>query len=48
MPSRRRFVIFMNLGEVVTRIPREPWIGCVAGTLAESEYRGKLAKAGFE
>ena len=48
VPSRRRFVIFVILGEVVTRIPREPWIGCVVGALAESEYRGKLAKAGFE
>jgi arsenite methyltransferase len=26
----------------------ELWIGCVAGALEESEYRGKLAKAGFE
>lgn len=24
------------------------WIGCVAGTLEELEYRAKLAKAGFE
>jgi len=26
----------------------ELWIGCVAGALEESEYREKLAKAGFE
>lgn len=26
----------------------ELWIGCVAGALEESEYRGKLATAGFE
>jgi len=26
----------------------ELWIGCVAGALEESEYRAKLAKAGFE
>src|SRR5256884_2434906 len=24
------------------------WVGCVAGALEESEYRGKLASAGFE
>lgn len=26
----------------------ELWVGCVAGALGEDEYRGKLAKAGFE
>jgi arsenite methyltransferase len=26
----------------------ELWIGCVAGALEETEYRDKLAKAGFE
>jgi arsenite methyltransferase len=26
----------------------ELWIGCVAGALEESEYRAKLAKAGFD
>ena len=26
----------------------EAWIGCLAGALEESEYRSKLAKAGFE
>ena len=26
----------------------ELWIGCVAGALEESQYREKLAKAGFE
>jgi ubiquinone/menaquinone biosynthesis C-methylase UbiE len=26
----------------------ELWIGCVAGALEETEYREKLAKAGFE
>ena len=37
-------------GEVPSVIRRsvELWIGCVAGALAESEYRAKLAKAGFE
>ena len=37
-------------GEVPSEIRRtvELWIGCVAGALEESEYRGKLAKAGFE
>ena len=38
------------LGEVPAEIRRsvELWIGCVAGALEESEYREKLAKAGFE
>jgi arsenite methyltransferase len=37
-------------GEVPADIRRsiELWIGCVAGALEESEYRAKLAKAGFE
>jgi arsenite methyltransferase len=37
-------------GEVPAEIRRsvELWIGCVAGALEEDEYRGKLAKAGFE
>jgi arsenite methyltransferase len=37
-------------GEVASEIRRsvELWIGCVAGALEESEYRAKLAKAGFE
>jgi SAM-dependent methyltransferase len=37
-------------GEVPGDIRRsvELWIGCVAGALEESEYRAKLAKAGFE
>jgi arsenite methyltransferase len=37
-------------GEVPQAIRRsvELWIGCVAGALEESEYREKLAKAGFE
>jgi arsenite methyltransferase len=37
-------------GEVPEDIRRsvELWIGCVAGALEESEYRAKLAKAGFE
>src|SRR5499425_2980286 len=37
-------------GEVPGSIRRsvELWIGCVAGALEESEYRAKLAKAGFE
>ena len=44
------------VSDVVTRgeIPREIresillWVGCVAGALEESEYRHKLAAAGFE
>ncbi len=37
-------------GEVPDEIRRsvELWIGCVAGALEESDYRAKLAKAGFE
>ncbi len=37
-------------GEVPTEIRRnvELWIGCVAGALEESEYRSKLAAAGFQ
>jgi SAM-dependent methyltransferase len=37
-------------GEVPPEIRRsvELWIGCVAGALEESQYREKLAKAGFE
>ena len=37
-------------GDVPSEIRRsiELWIGCVAGALEESEYRDKLAKAGFE
>jgi ubiquinone/menaquinone biosynthesis C-methylase UbiE len=37
-------------GEVPAEIRRsvELWIGCVAGALEESDYRAKLAKAGFE
>ena len=37
-------------GEVPVEIRRnvELWIGCVAGALQESEYRQKLAAAGFE
>ena len=36
-------------GEVPPAIRRsvEPWIGCVAGALEESEYRAKLKSAGF-
>ena len=30
------------------RLSVELWIGCVAGALEESEYRGKLAQAGFQ
>jgi arsenite methyltransferase len=26
----------------------ELWVGCVAGALSETEYRSKLAQAGFE
>jgi SAM-dependent methyltransferase/thioredoxin reductase len=37
-------------GEVPAEIRRsvELWIGCVAGALEESDYRAKLARAGFE
>lgn len=37
-------------GEMPATIRRsvELWIGCVAGALEDSEYREKLAKAGFE
>jgi len=37
-------------GELPPEIRRnvELWIGCVAGALEESEYRSKLARAGFE
>ena len=37
-------------GDVPSEIRRsvELWIGCVAGALEESEYRAKLAKAGFD
>jgi len=37
-------------GAVPAEIRRnvELWIGCVAGALEDEEYRGKLAKAGFE
>jgi SAM-dependent methyltransferase len=37
-------------GEVPAELRRsvELWIGCVAGALEESQYRVKLAKAGFE
>ena len=37
-------------GEVPDEIRRrvELWVGCIAGALEESEYRSKLAAAGFE
>jgi len=37
-------------GEVPQRIRKsmELWVGCVAGALSETEYREKLAAAGFE
>jgi len=37
-------------GAVPAEIRRnvELWIGCVAGALEDEEYRGKLARAGFE
>jgi ubiquinone/menaquinone biosynthesis C-methylase UbiE len=37
-------------GEVPAAIRRsvELWIGCIAGALDETDYRAKLAKAGFE
>lgn len=44
------------ISDVVTRGDMLPeirksvllWVGCIAGALEENEYRGKLAKAGFE
>lgn len=44
------------VSDVVTRGEMAPeirksvllWVGCVAGALEENEYRGKLARAGFE
>lgn len=40
----------VRLGEVPTEIRRcfEVWIGCIRGALEESEYRARLAQAGFE
>ncbi|HYL65021.1 MAG TPA: arsenite methyltransferase [Candidatus Methylomirabilis sp.] len=37
-------------GEIAPEIRKSVllWVGCVAGALEEHEYRGKLAKAGFE
>jgi arsenite methyltransferase len=37
-------------GEVPARIRKsmELWVGCIAGALEETEYREKLARAGFE
>src|SRR5438093_12549847 len=37
-------------GEVPVAVRRsvELWIGCIAGALEETDYREKLAKAGFE
>ena len=37
-------------GEVPAAIRKsvELWIGCIAGALEESEYRARLARAGFE
>jgi arsenite methyltransferase len=37
-------------GEMPANIQRsmELWTGCIAGALEESEYRGKLAQAGFD
>jgi ubiquinone/menaquinone biosynthesis C-methylase UbiE len=37
-------------GEVPAEIRKsvELWIGCIAGALDESDYRARLAKAGFE
>jgi len=37
-------------GEILPEIRQSAllWVGCVAGALEESEYRGKLAAAGFE
>jgi SAM-dependent methyltransferase len=37
-------------GDVPAEVRRsmELWVGCIAGALGDDEYRGKLAKAGFE
>jgi len=40
----------LTRGEILPEIRRNVllWVGCVAGALEESEYRSKLAAAGFE
>jgi arsenite methyltransferase len=37
-------------GEILPQIRQSvlAWVGCIAGALEESDYRGKLAAAGFE
>jgi arsenite methyltransferase len=37
-------------GEILPEIRKSVllWVGCIAGALEESEYRSKLASAGFE
>jgi SAM-dependent methyltransferase len=37
-------------GDVPPEVRRsvELWIGCIAGALSDADYRGKLAKAGFD
>jgi hypothetical protein len=37
-------------GEIAPEIRKSVllWVGCIAGALGESEYRGKLTAAGFE
>jgi arsenite methyltransferase len=47
-----RFVVsdVVTRGEILPEIRQSVllWVGCVAGALEESEYRSKLASAGFE
>jgi len=41
-------VVVRGLVPAEIRRSVELWVGCVAGALEESEYRTKLAAAGFE
>jgi arsenite methyltransferase len=41
-------VVFRGSVPAAVRRNIELWVGCVAGALEESEYRSKLAAAGFE
>jgi ubiquinone/menaquinone biosynthesis C-methylase UbiE len=47
-----RFVVsdVVTRGEILPEIRQSVllWVGCVAGAMEESEYRSKLASAGFE
>ncbi len=41
-------IVVRGLIPAEIRLSVELWIGCVAGAPDESEYRGKLAQAGFQ